>query len=242
MLLPKSEDRHIMQLPTLQRERAIDAAYNALRHAIVTHQLTPGSRLNVEALAGQLGVSLTPVRGAIQRLATEGLVEIHPRSGTYVASLSVEDIRETFQIRGALECLAGELAAASITPPELRHLKSLLQQLRTPLHDQADRDLHEQLNSDFHQAILRASGNRRLQEMYDALNAHIKIARIHASEAGWAARQRQETAEHQTILKALEAHDPEAASDALRRHIHRAMNALLAALRARLTMERGDPS
>jgi len=231
-----------MQLPRLQRERAVDAAYNALREAIVTHQLTPGSRLNVEALAGQLGVSLTPVRGAIQRLATEGLVEIRPRSGTFVASLSVEDIQETFQIRRALECLAGELAAASITPPELLHLKRLIQELRKPMHDQADRDLHEQLNSDFHQAILRASGNRRLREMYDALNAHIKIARIHASEAGWAARQRQETSEHQAILKALEAHDPRAASDALRRHIDRAMMALLAALRARLTMERGGPS
>jgi GntR family transcriptional regulator, rspAB operon transcriptional repressor len=226
-----------MQLTRLSRERAVDAAYNALRQAIVSSGLMPGARLNVEELAGQLGVSLTPVRGAIQRLATEGLVEIRPRSGTFVANLSLQEIEETFQIRCALECLAAELAAGRLTPQELRRLKGMLKDLRKPMRVEADRETHERLNTEFHLAILQASANGRLVEMYSALNAHIKIARIHASEGGWSARQREETAEHEAIVAGLEAGDARAAAAALRKHIYRAKDALLGALRARLDGE-----
>jgi len=226
-----------MELTKLLRERATDAAYSALRQAILSYGLKPGSRLNVDELAAQLGVSLTPVRGAIQRLATEGLVEIRPRSGTFVATLSLQDVEETFQIRCALECLAAELAAGRLSVQSLRSLKGVLKELKKPMRDQASRETHERLNSEFHLAILQASSNRRLLEMYSALNAHIKIARIHASEGDWNARQRQETLEHEAILAGLESGNARAATEALRTHIYRAKDALLAALRARLETE-----
>lgn len=226
-----------MELTKLLRERATDAAYSALRHAILSYGLKPGSRLNVDELATQLGVSLTPVRGAIQRLATEGLVEIRPRSGTFVATLSIQDVEETFQIRCALECLAAELAAGRLTVQSLRNLKGVLKELKKPMRDQTSRETHERLNSEFHMAILQASSNRRLVEMYSALNAHIKIARIHASESDWNARQRQETLEHEAILAGLESGNARSATEALRTHIYRAKDALLAALRARLETE-----
>ena len=226
-----------MQLTRITRERAVDAAYNALRQAILSNELKPGARLNVEELATQLGVSLTPVRGAIQRLETEGLVDTHPRSGTFVATLSMQDVEETFQIRCALECLAAELGAVRMSPEELRGLRGLLKELRKPMKDRAGREAHERLNSEFHAAILRGSGNRRLEEMYSALNAHIKIARIHASESDWNARQRQETLEHEDILAGLESGDARAATEALRTHIYRAKDALLGALQARLETE-----
>jgi DNA-binding GntR family transcriptional regulator len=220
-------------LPRLQRERAVDAAYAALRHAILSSSLKPGQRLHIDQLADQLGVSLTPVRGAVQRLATEGLIDIRPRSGTFVASLSLQDIEETFQIRAALEGLAAELAAPLIAPADLQRLRRLHRDMKKPLRLQSDRETHDQLNSEFHSLILAASGNRRLLEMYSALHAHIQIVRIHAAGAAWSARQRQQSAEHEAIVKALEARDPRAASDALRRHIHRAKDTLLGDLRTR---------
>src|SRR3954453_18946582 len=115
-----------MELAKLQRERAVDAVYEALRQAIVSSLMKPGERLNVEDLAQKLGVSLTPVRGAIQQLATEGLVEIRPRSGTFVANLSVQDVDETFRIRCALECLAGRDGINKFSQSDVRHLKELL--------------------------------------------------------------------------------------------------------------------
>jgi GntR family transcriptional regulator, rspAB operon transcriptional repressor len=222
-----------MEFTKLQRERAVDGVYKELRQAIVSYQLKPGDRLNVDELARMLGVSLTPVRGAIQQLATEGLVDVKPRSGTFVASLTAEDVEETFQIRCALECLAGEEAVGKIDEGGMRRLRELLKSLKRPVRSEEDRRAHELDNSELHQTIVRAAGNRRLVEMYEALNAHIKIARVHASDAEWPVRLREEQAEHEAIVQALEAGDAGRLRAALRKHVYRAKDVLVGALRAR---------
>src|ERR1051325_2372074 len=119
-----------MEFTKIQRERAVDAVYQAMRQAIVSCLIKPGERLNVEDLARKFGVSLTPVRGAIQQLATEGLIEIRPRSGTFVASLNCQELDETFKIRCALECLAGEEAIRKVTPEQMRRLKERSEERR----------------------------------------------------------------------------------------------------------------
>jgi DNA-binding GntR family transcriptional regulator len=222
-----------MELAKIQRERAVDAVYQALRQAIVSSLMKPGERLNVDELAQKLGVSLTPVRSAIQQLSNEGLVEIRPRSGTFVASLSPQDVEETFEIRCALECLAGEKASANITTQALKRLHELLRALRKPIRNEEGRKAHERDNSELHRAIVEASGSRRLLEMYEALNAHIKIARIHSAEANWPVRMQQEQSEHEEIVAALEKRDTDALVKALRKHIYRAKDALVATLQAK---------
>jgi len=218
-----------MEFTKIQRERAVDAVYQALRQAIVSSQIKPGERLNVYELASKLGVSLTPVRSAIQQLSTEGLVEIRPRSGTFVATLTTQDVEETFRIRCALECLAGEDAIRHITPQQVRRMRELLKALGKPVRNEAGRHAHERNNSEFHQIIIQASGNKRLKEMYDALNAHLRIVRIHAEERNWPERLAEEQAEHETIVAAIEARDSGALTSALRKHIYRAKDAMIAA-------------
>ncbi len=208
----------------------MDAVYEVLQRAIVSYSMRPGERLNIEDLAEKLGVSLTPVRGAVQQLANEGLVEIRPRSGTFVASLTVQDIEDTFKIRCALECLAAEEAMGRLTADDVRHLKELLKALQKPVRDEKDRKAHERDNLQFHQVLVQASNNRRLIEMYDALNAHIKIARIHAGDVNWKVRIQDERAEHETIVAAVERRNATELRKALRKHIYRAKDALVAAL------------
>jgi DNA-binding GntR family transcriptional regulator len=221
-----------MEFTKIQRERATDAVYEALRQAIVTCVAKPGERLNVEELAEKLGVSLTPVRGAIQRLATEGLVEIRPRSGTFVTRLTPQDVDETFKIRCALECLAGEEAIGQIQPQALRRLKELLRSLKKRVHTEDDLKAHQRDNLELHQIIVEAAGNRRLREMYEALNAHIKIVRIHSSDANWSDRLQAEQGEHEAIVAALETKNATALTAAIRKHIYRAKDAMIAALAA----------
>lgn len=228
-----------MEFSKIQRERAVNSVYQAMRQAIVSCQIEPGERLNVEELAQKFGVSLTPVRGAIQQLATEGLIEIRPRSGTFVASLNRQEVDETFKIRCALECLAGEEAIHKITSVQLRRLRELLRLLKKRVVTEDDRKTHEKDNTELHQIILEAAGNRKLQEMYHALNAHIKIVRIHAGETNWPARMQEEQAEHEAIVSAIEAKDAEALKIALRQHIYRAKDAMLAALRT--SQEQSQP-
>jgi GntR family transcriptional regulator, rspAB operon transcriptional repressor len=220
-----------MELVKLERQRAVDAVYEVLRQAIVNYALKPGERMNIEDLARKLGVSLTPVRGAIQKLSTEGLVEIRSRSGTFVASLTAQDVDETFRIRGALECLAARDGLPNLRGEELARMKDLIKAMRKPVRNAEGQSAHEHANSEFHRIIVRSSGNRRLIEMYEALHAHIKIARIHGSESTWPARVSKEQSEHEAIVAAIEKGDPEELCAALQAHINRAKDALLATLR-----------
>jgi DNA-binding GntR family transcriptional regulator len=223
-----------MELVRIHRERAVDAVYNSLRQAILGSLLKPGERLNVDALAAKLGVSLTPVRHAIQQLWTEGLVDIKPRSGTFVTSLSVRDVQETFDIRCALECLAAEKAVALISPEQLLRLRELLRLLRKPVRDESERHNHELFNWELHTLLIQASDNQRLLEMYKALNAHLRIARIHQQEADWPQRLAEEQAEHERIVAALERRSVGDLVKALRQHIFRARDALVAGMRHHL--------
>jgi DNA-binding GntR family transcriptional regulator len=221
-----------VQLPRIKRKRAVDAVYEILRDRILSSQFMPGERLNIEDLATKLGVSFTPVQHAIHQLAAEGLVEVRPRKGTFVARLSPRDVEETFEIRTALECLAAEKAVQFISKEELAEIRRLLDSLRRPVRNRDDRKAHERDNSEFHRAIVRASGNQRLMEMYEELHAHLQIGRIHSGADDGSSRLAQEQAEHEAIVAALEDRDAPVLVAALRRHITRAKDALTASLRA----------
>jgi DNA-binding GntR family transcriptional regulator len=220
-----------MQLTKLRRERAVDAVYEALRQGILSQLFKPGERLHIPDLAEKLGVSLTPVRHAIQMLTAEGLIENRPRSGTFVATLSEQDVAETFDIRCALECLGAESALSQITGEQVQRLHELLEILAQPVESDKAREAHGAANSELHAIILQASGNRRLNEIYESLNAHMKIARIHGSETDWRSRLEQEHREHQAIVAAVEERNVPKLQQALRDHISRAKNALISGLK-----------
>jgi len=222
-----------MKLRRLTRKRATDEVYESLREAILTRYFRPGERLQVDEIADKLGVSLTPVRHAVQQLANEGLIEIKPRSGTFVATLSIEDIEATFEVRIALECLAAEKAIERIKPNELARIEDLIEALAQPVTNEESLRKHEKANSELHQLLIDAAGNKRLAEIYNGLNAHLTIARIHAAERNesrnteFGKRFEIEQAEHEEIVAALRARDVARMQTALRAHISRAKSTLM---------------
>lgn len=219
-------------LGKIERRRALDDVHTAIREAILSRRFPPGMRLNVEDLASQLGVSLTPVRSAIQLLSAEGLVDVHSRSGTYVATLSRRYLEETFDIRCALECLAAEKGAEALTDEQISHARRLLSILARAVRSEAQRKAHEQANRDLHQIVIEASGNKRLADMYESLQAHIATGRLHRQDQSWQSRLALEQQEHEEIVEAMEKRDSRALARALRLHILRAKNALIEALPA----------
>ena len=226
-----------MKLRRLTRKRATDEVYDNLRDAILNRLFKPGERLQVDEIAERLGVSLTPVRHAIQQLATEGLIEIKPRSGTFVATLSLEDIDATFDVRIALECLAAEKAMDRVRPAGVQKLDELLELLRKPVINEEALRKHEKANGEMHLLLIEAAGNRRLTEIYKGLNAHLTIARIHAAERNTnedprpaqeiAKRFAAEQSEHDEIVAALKARDLPRMQAAVRHHIDRAKASLM---------------
>jgi DNA-binding GntR family transcriptional regulator len=217
-------------LAKIEQRRAVDEVYERLREAILTKQFSPGQRLDMDVIAQQLGVSLTPVRSAIELLAADGLLDVQPRSGTFVTTLSARDVEETMDIRCALECLAAEKAVDRLTDEDVAKAKRLLKILAKPIREERDSRNHENANSQLHNLLIEASGNRILAEMYKKLNAHLTIARLHSRTPDWRERTKQEQIEHEQIVDAMERRDRAALVVTLQRHILRAEASLLAGI------------
>src|SRR5690349_17560829 len=119
-----------------------DLVYERLRDAILSGELKPGERVNVDALARQLGTSKIPLREAVQRLTTQGLVvQPNPHAGAQVAPLSLREMRGVYLARGALEGLAARVAATTVSDAELAELQQMHEQMRQRLVDGDHRDL-----------------------------------------------------------------------------------------------------
>jgi DNA-binding GntR family transcriptional regulator len=219
-------------------QRLTDAAYRILKAQILSQAFAPGQRLRVDDLAARLGMSRTPVKDALNALAAEGLVDIVPRRGTFVAGLSAETIAEVFELRRALELLAAESLVARVTDEEIAELKELLAALDDSAQDDADE--HMRRNMAFHRAFVRMAGNRKLLEVYESLNVHIQIARIHARWQNWQQRRPQEREEHQAILQALETRDAASLAAAVDAHIRRAKRSLVDDLQSIGSEKGGD--
>lgn len=218
-------------LSAIKTARVTDTVYRVLRDGIVNATFAPGSRLNVEEIAQRLHVSRTPIHEALAVLATEGLVDVQPRKGTYVAAFTHQDFVETLAIRRALELLACETACERVDPDEIAELRELMSAMERAVTDTSDTEqaarTHDALNLEFHRRIVALSGNRRLISVYDDLQAHVRIARAHLSATTWRERVPIETQEHGTILAALEARRVDDMRAALDAHIRRSSVALL---------------
>src|SRR5690606_1292185 len=141
--------------------------------AIISGHLKPGERLMEIQLAEELGVSRTPVREAIRMLELEGFVVMMPRKGAYVADISIKDIASVFEIRGALEGLAAELAAERASDDHIERLERLLVELAGCVEThQVERFV--ELDTEFHATVYEASRNDRLAPIVNLLREQIQ--------------------------------------------------------------------
>ena len=218
------------EFPAIRTERVTDTVYEMLRERIVERSLSPGSKINVEAVAKQLDVSRTPVHEALSVLASDGLVEVRPRRGTFVTEFTARDYAETLDIRRALEGLACESACQNAGEADIAELEALVQEMEQVVQDAQDATeaarAHDALNLEFHTRLVGLSGNRRLTGMYRDLRAHMRIARAHVDATEWLQRVPAETEEHCHILIALRKRDVEALKRALDAHLRRSAASL----------------
>ncbi len=223
----------MIELSRLQTERLTDTIYTLLRERILNGTYHPGQKLPVDQIALQLDVSQTPVKGAINQLAVEGLVWLSPRRGTFVSEISPRAIVESLSIRDALEQLAAETLIDNVREAERDHLTTIVRQIEHA----ADVYEHFQLNMQFHQELVELSGNQRLAEIYRTLKAHIQMALVHSLSASWVDRMPSEAAEHQAILQAISARDQAALKIAISTHLAHARISLLSQMQSRSMTE-----
>jgi DNA-binding GntR family transcriptional regulator len=205
------------------------ALADRLREMIVEGELAPGTRLNERALCDRLGASRTPLREAFRLLAAEHLVELQPNRGAQVVSLSDDDIRESFEVLGALEALAGELACGRITDREVAEVKALTFEMLA-CHARRDLPAYYRINRLIHRAINHAARNALLTQVYSNLNQRVENLRFRSNfdEHKWDKAAR----EHAEMVEALEARDGERLVGILKQHMREKCQAVLDGRRA----------
>jgi DNA-binding GntR family transcriptional regulator len=190
--------------------------FDHLREEILSSRLRPGQELNELALSAELEVSRGPIREALSRLESEGLVKVTPRRGAIVAELTDEEFVEAYQVREALETLAIRLAVPRIEADELERLRALHEEMTEFVANAQIKEFFD-ANSAFHQQIVDASGNAKLGEHYRLLMA--QMGRYLPRSLTLRGTIGSSPSEHAAILAAIEAGDPEEAARLLGIHI-----------------------
>jgi GntR family transcriptional regulator, rspAB operon transcriptional repressor len=203
-------------------------AYDAIRAAVLDCTFVPGMALSEQSVSEQLQVSRAPVREAFRQLVVEGLLEVIPQRGTFVARLDPRKIADALFVRVAIECKAAELAARAPLPQK----KALAEIVKRQASASARKDYATHLATDeeFHQKILQLAGH---PHAWNALRlARTGMNRIRHLAIPTVGSNRIAIDHHRRIVDAIVSGDARAAREAMREHIHSPMDFLDAIRRA----------
>lgn len=202
-----------MKLEYLTKSEAI---YSELKSAIIDGRYKPQDRIAISEIAKEFGTSLSPVRDAIKKLESEGLIKFKPHSGGVVTYLQMEDIEKIYPIRMAIEGLAVRLASQKITNETLDDLEKQVNKMEESLSKNRYEDLHRQ-NEKFHTTICAACENEYLDKIFSSLlNFYYIIPSIFSFMPSIA---KQALDGHKEILNALKKRDGVAAEQIIVEHM-----------------------
>ncbi|MEM9435271.1 MAG: GntR family transcriptional regulator [Pseudomonadota bacterium] len=204
-----------------------DAAYAAILTAIRAGDYAPGDRLRETDIAKRVGLSRTPIREALRKLESDGIVEHRPRVGSVVRQLRHSEVVELYEMRLVLERTAAELAAKHAVDAQVAELEAINTSIAGSL---ADPPAAAALNQQFHQMLYRAARNRFLLEAASSLNNALMLL----GPTTLADEERISTVcrQHQQIIDGIRASDEEAAGAAAEAHLEGSLRHRLSLMRS----------
>ena len=197
-----------------------DRVFWALEDAILCGEFKSGDALTELGISEQLGVSRTPVRGALHRLAEEGLVSLAPNRGAVVVGVTKDDLIDIYRIRTRLEGLASALAAENMTEEEKKILTDSVELAEFYIRRQ-DAEHMKELDTAFHSTIYQASGSRLLCKILSDLHRNIRVYRKLSLTAD--GRLEKSVEEHRGILEAILCGDAAEADRLTSLHVEHAL-------------------
>ena len=209
-----------LTFPQIDHTALGDKVYEVLKRKILERELNAGDKVLVDDVAQQLGVSRTPVKDALNRLAVEGLIEKVARRGTFVTTVSLREVDELFDLRLLLETYAAEkVLERGVVEPFLAKMEEYMVNIdRIADSDSPDYYALMSWNRDLHLALITLADNNHMLQIYEGLNIHIQVARVHYSHSTASVRQTQR--EHRAIYEAFESGDLEQVKRAISTHIN----------------------
>jgi DNA-binding GntR family transcriptional regulator len=213
-----------MQYVKKKNESKQEIAYKFIKDAIIRNEFKPNTMLVENNLCNMLGFSKTPIREALRRLTSEGLVEFLPKKGSFVSVITFRDFIDIFEVREALEGMAARLCTQRHNPDEMQQLKEQLLIFEKCLKSG---DSENVFNADMkqHEIIMKSSRNAQLNMHYDTLYQQIKRIRLITKEDY--ERQSLSFDEHKALIEAILNKDAEAAEIACRKHIQSIKNYII---------------
>lgn len=208
----------------IARTSLSDHVYARLVEAIHSGSLASGAPLHVADLAAQFNVSPSPVRDAISRLVSEGLVTSNPNRRTTVVHFSRQDVVETFQIREILECAAAGLAALNIQPSQMADLRRVAEQCDALAGSPSQKKAKLELDNQFHLLVAEASGNGLLRQEIARCNRRVRAIQWLKLDPPTL---KQAHPEHLRIIGAIERRDAAEARAAMKAHLEVALELVL---------------
>ena len=191
-----------------------------LRQQIFDRALEPGSWIDEQKLAGEFGISRTPLREALKVLAVEGLVTMKVRRGAYVTEMSRDDVAQVYHLLALLESDAAGEVATRASEAQLRDLRALHDRLEKQLRQ---RDAFFATNEQFHFKLLEIAGNRWRQQIVADLRKVMKLNRHHSLfKQG---RIAESLTEHRALMQSIEARNAALATRLMRRHFESGLEA-----------------
>ena len=217
--MPVSDAATDFELEPIQASSVVSLAYDRIRALILNGDIPPGARLAQVALAEQLGVSRTPVREALRRLAGDGLVDFQDQRGFRVAALALDDVVKRLEVRLILEPGGARLAAERRTEDDLAALRASIDRERRA---RTSADAHD-ASRQFHMLVARATQNRELRLTLEGLwlvEVGRRLLSRRRADRSW---QDADVREHHGILEAIRERDAQAAADLMEDHIRSAL-------------------
>lgn len=197
-------------------KRLADDLRLRLEEEILSGELAPGDRLDETKLAERFSVSRTPVREALQQLATEKLVVLRPRQGAVVAAVTVQELLQMFEVMAELEALCAGLAARRMTPEERAELEASHKRC-AELAEKGDVDAYYEENRVFHETLYTGSHNEFLEKMTSSTRNRLSpYRRFQLHHPG---RIRRSLQEHASVVEAVLAGEAEQATECMRGHV-----------------------
>lgn len=227
LLVPDSSE--VARLP--QRQALADDVYEAINALLMDSIIAPDARITIDTLAGQLGVSPTPVREALARLESDGLVVKRGLRGYFATPrLSLDEMRDMYDLRLLIEPWAAGKAAVRADADGKQRLSDELRTLPTAPRQPDYAHLKAMSNHDsrFHELILELAGNDFVRQSFARSHCHLHLFRLQYGKSATTMAASAAVQEHKTIAAAIRKQDGPGAQDAMRQHLESSRDRIVA--------------
>jgi DNA-binding GntR family transcriptional regulator len=197
--------------------------YKTLKKAILMGEIKPNTKLSLQEISKSLQISVTPIREAVSKLESEGLINVIPNKGFVINKISIDDFQEILQIRAALEGLIAELATKRITDEEIDNMMEIIKEMEISVKKD-DRLEYNDLDIKFHDFLLIIAENKKLKEVYRRLVLQVYKFRLRTLKLSY--RMQKSLEEHKSIALRIKERDSDGAIRASQEHIKSILQSL----------------